>query len=194
MKAFRACLEAFWLSSFYFGLGIIIAGLAVNVIEVLTCLRQWYRPDHTHLANAFLLIMAILLLVWSILASKINNWSTGWELYYFYNLPSRRKALFFVLIPLGTTPQILIFFVARFVWKRYRLRPTSLSKVLQRMLKAWSFLIMWISLGFFVQLRSEISDVVGDSYAENEWGFGQVLAILALVPMFVEFGKNLDLG
>ncbi|KAM7182689.1 hypothetical protein V8F33_014107 [Rhypophila sp. PSN 637] len=46
-----------------------------------------------------------------------------------------------------------------------------------------------VCLGYFVQVRNDTSDLIGDKYAENEWGFGQILAVIAWIPTCVEFVK-----
>ncbi|EGO55139.1 hypothetical protein NEUTE1DRAFT_85234 [Neurospora tetrasperma FGSC 2508] len=50
-----------------------------------------------------------------------------------------------------------------------------------------SFVLVWLSLGFFHSLRQHAENLSGLSYAENEWGFGQVAAIVAWVPVFGQF-------
>jgi hypothetical protein len=49
-----------------------------------------------------------------------------------------------------------------------------------------SVVLMWVTLYFIVRIRSEVADLVGDEYAENEWGFGQILALMAWLPTIVD--------
>lgn len=50
-----------------------------------------------------------------------------------------------------------------------------------------SLVLVWFSLGFFMYLRQKVAALAGDSYKENEWGFGQVVAVVAWVPLLGQF-------
>lgn len=49
-----------------------------------------------------------------------------------------------------------------------------------------AFLVLWVSLGLWVQWRSEASDFAKASNTETEWGFGHILAVVASLPMVME--------
>ncbi|KAH7627884.1 hypothetical protein B0T09DRAFT_172678 [Sordaria sp. MPI-SDFR-AT-0083] len=51
-----------------------------------------------------------------------------------------------------------------------------------------SFGLVWVALSFFFYLRVRVEDLAGPSYAENEWGFGQIVAIAAWLPLFGQIG------
>ena len=46
---------------------------------------------------------------------------------------------------------------------------------------------MWLFLVSFTVLRARIIDVAGDSDKSNEWGFGQIVALAAWVPVILRF-------
>lgn len=52
----------------------------------------------------------------------------------------------------------------------------------------FKLLFAYCSLAFVVLYRYKISSVSGVSFQENEWGFGQVLAILTWLPTILDFG------
>jgi hypothetical protein len=45
----------------------------------------------------------------------------------------------------------------------------------------------WTLFAIFVDLRQRIQNAAGDSYQENQWGFGQVLAVGSWAPVIIEF-------
>ncbi len=55
---------------------------------------------------------------------------------------------------------------------------------------AWCFLLtgfMWAALVYFSFRRALMSFVAGESIQENQWGFGQVLALATWLPTVVDF-------
>ena len=51
-----------------------------------------------------------------------------------------------------------------------------------------------VILAFLWILRVNLQDLSGQDYSENKWGFGQVVALIVWVPLFLEvvyegFGK-----
>lgn len=212
IKAFRESLEMFWLSSSYFGFGIIVAGLVVNSTAgpsehtllfslfaaqlsttSLICLRFWYRPTHSCIADTWLVHLGVSLFAWAVgIRVRDSDQTTAWERYCFRPLPSYSWTTGFVYLSIAILPFYLFIAICIRYCKHRRLRWRSLHYVRA----AWeifiplsSFLLMWTSLWLFIQLRWEIISVVGDAYTDNVWGFGQILAVLALFPMLVEIGK-----
>lgn len=49
--------------------------------------------------------------------------------------------------------------------------------------------LMWVSLASFASLRNAIGVYSGPGYSENEWGLGQIMAIMAWLPMLVGCAK-----
>ena len=96
------------------------------------------------------------------------------------------------------------FFLTLFWRRRNKITNWSLYKmitgILGGLLVLGSFALLWISLGFFYYLRLKVEWLAGPSYAENEWGFGQIVAISAWLPLlgqiglvlFREFRQQLD--
>jgi len=51
----------------------------------------------------------------------------------------------------------------------------------------YGFASTWALFGIFLDLRERIKNAAGDSYQENQWGFGQVLAVGTWAPVIIEF-------
>ena len=62
-----------------------------------------------------------------------------------------------------------------------------LSGILGGFLVLTSLVLVWISLGFFMYLRQKVAELAGTSYKDNEWGFGQVVVVVAWVPLAGQF-------
>lgn len=63
----------------------------------------------------------------------------------------------------------------------------SVIHTLGALLVTASFGVMCTALFYFLHLRTRTAELAGDSYSENEWGFGQILALVAMMPLFVQF-------
>lgn len=50
-------------------------------------------------------------------------------------------------------------------------------------------LSLWVDVVAFVDIRAVVNRVAGESYSENEWGFGQIIAVTAWLPMVGQFFK-----
>ncbi|KAK3347528.1 hypothetical protein B0H65DRAFT_507598 [Neurospora tetraspora] len=72
-------------------------------------------------------------------------------------------------------------------WKLYKI----ITGILGGLLVICSFALVWIALGFFFHLRTKVESLAGPSYAENEWGFGQIVAIVAWGPLVAQIGMVL---
>jgi len=46
---------------------------------------------------------------------------------------------------------------------------------------------MFTYLAFFVQLRREFRDMLGDEWQDDEWGFGQLLAVFTWIPSMIDW-------
>lgn len=51
---------------------------------------------------------------------------------------------------------------------------------------AFVFFLMWIALGLFAWLRSEAIELTGPTNRDNDWTFGQIVAVMAWVPITIE--------
>lgn len=64
-------------------------------------------------------------------------------------------------------------------------------KLLRRcilVLTAWlAFVLMWVDLVIFVRSRGELNYAAGPSYQENKWTFGQIAAVMTLLPLLADF-------
>ncbi|KAK1782957.1 hypothetical protein QBC45DRAFT_175109 [Copromyces sp. CBS 386.78] len=67
-----------------------------------------------------------------------------------------------------------------------------LLKIMRFMEPATQTLIMismWVDVMAFIDIRAVASHVAGNSYSENEWGFGQIITVTGWLPMVVQFGR-----
>ncbi|KAK3955537.1 hypothetical protein QBC32DRAFT_34545 [Pseudoneurospora amorphoporcata] len=48
---------------------------------------------------------------------------------------------------------------------------------------------MWVDVMAFIDIRAVASHVAGESYSENEWGFGQTITVTGWLPMVVQFDR-----
>ncbi|KAK0622688.1 hypothetical protein B0T14DRAFT_553051 [Immersiella caudata] len=204
------CLEIFWVSSFYFGLGMTIAAVSITFIEeasehtvffsllgtlastsVLANLWPWYYRNcaHPHLAMIGLcLLCALLTVVGEAYVYMSSHWGNSFERNCFYRLPARGKVMGLLFFSRSVGWLVLVYTVLLWCAKRFLgWQLATLKSWLRYIVSLAAFLLLWISLGLFVQLRSEMTDYVEDSYAENDWGFGQILAVVAWLPTAVEF-------
>ncbi|KAF1829555.1 hypothetical protein BDW02DRAFT_651276 [Decorospora gaudefroyi] len=208
------CFGIFWLSSLYFSLCTVIASAAINFIEkgtihtmvfsflsalfstsVLLCLWPWYRRDVSSVGQHNIIVLTLVvetLLLLVIGAKRIHgiSWESPFELYCFSSLKFPDRVTHLSITVLCYIPFLLL--VALWRWHYLSKRPE------QKRWRYWgdalalvSFLLMWISLGYFIQVRAEMSTLVGQGYAENEWGFGQLLALLAWLPTLLESAQAL---
>jgi hypothetical protein len=49
------------------------------------------------------------------------------------------------------------------------------------------FMLMYIALGSFAAKRAITSEAAGPTLEENQWGFGQVMAIATWLPTVLDF-------
>ncbi|KAM7198212.1 hypothetical protein V8F20_006239 [Naviculisporaceae sp. PSN 640] len=211
-KRFNQSLDVFWTSSLYYGFCLLITSVSIAIItdnsehtvhfsflgslfslSVLGTLWPWYhnQAKHPHLAlTAFCLLYTLLLILAIYAVARGFNWNTTFELSCFYKLPTRGDVLRLMSVLLSSA--IFIFpFVVRFWFSkvvRKRQRP-GFSQTARSIFGLVSFVLLWVSLGVLIRLRAEMSKYSGKSYAENQWGFGQILAVVAWVPTFVEFAR-----
>jgi hypothetical protein len=67
-------------------------------------------------------------------------------------------------------------------WKLYKI----ITGILGGLLVLGSFALVCSALGFFMYLRHKVSTLAGETYADNEWGFGQIVAIVAWFPLVAQ--------
>lgn len=67
-------------------------------------------------------------------------------------------------------------------WKLYKI----ITGILGGLLVSGSFGLACAALWFFMHLRQRVETLAGDSYADNEWGFGQFVAIVAWFPLMAQ--------
>ncbi|KAI8943287.1 hypothetical protein NX059_001307 [Plenodomus lindquistii] len=46
---------------------------------------------------------------------------------------------------------------------------------------------MWLCLGWFIYFQARSADLSGEENRDNEWSFGQILALATWTPILVEF-------
>ncbi|KAK3896958.1 hypothetical protein C8A05DRAFT_20183 [Staphylotrichum tortipilum] len=52
-------------------------------------------------------------------------------------------------------------------------------------------LVMWVYFGLYQHVRADVLDRAGPTNRDNQWTFGQFVAVLAWVPVVTEFGYRL---
>jgi len=219
------CLKAYWISSFYFGLG---TGLATGILvyrgggkydrtfsslggifstSVLGSLWPWYRrslaPKTGHRQAAYLYIFVVMILFYCVpffldLTQKHRPQQlvSSFDKYCFSALDSW-SGKNFVAITVTSTIGGFIFVFASFQVIKGKLEPDDGRDHTPSILFAWamglySFCMMWTSLIFFWLVRSEVVGLVDETdFADNEMGFGQILAIVAWIPLLFEWLKVL---
>lgn len=201
--------------SAYFGLTLTVTGVIVSQLvnrsqhtvvfsflgsllctSVLFVLWPWHRRPRSHivLAEIFMVLMLALLTALAFTYSTGVDWdnaNTAFELCCLRYMPSMGKIS---TLMLATGSIVIIFLAFEIGWKVYRIlrkaETPSNSHIRDVIYSFIGFILLWLSLGFFVQARSEMGDfVLSDEFAENSWGVGQLLAVLAWLPTFMEFGK-----
>ncbi|KAF4977989.1 hypothetical protein FDECE_18284 [Fusarium decemcellulare] len=204
-------LEVFWVSSAYFALGLVFAGICVLAIEGgtehtavfvllgamiaisgLQALWPIYRPTcgHRWFAKGIIAALEVSVIIISIYVAQVRTWESDFELYCFHSLPAQHLISRILYLPIGITAFGLI--IAGLKWTR-KLPSGVREELLDYAIIVSGFLMMWFSLALFMHLRTQMGGLVGDSYAENEWGFGQVLAVVACLPTVAQFLAELFL-
>lgn len=74
------------------------------------------------------------------------------------------------------------------LWVSLSVRPCP-KIPFKTILAAMTMIPMWYSLYFLTIIRRDVNKLAGDSFSDNKWGFGQISAVLAWIPMLVEFGR-----
>ncbi|KAK3316798.1 hypothetical protein B0H66DRAFT_562209 [Apodospora peruviana] len=218
---FDRCLNAFWISSFYFALCTFIAAITITVAEnteantalyssfgaqfsgaVIGSLWPWYRnkSQRYHLVTFCLWLMVLSMAV-VFVTFKVAlyvpgdddrpsyifeaNCLSNVELETFSDILT--LVVWIMCLILAFTVLVLGILT---VWRAYSRRGPRRHLFLHMrwFVSLFSFGVLWYSFVSFVQVRSTMASFVDeDYYTENEWGFGQILAVVAWLPMFVEF-------
>lgn len=90
---------------------------------------------------------------------------------------------------------LLWVFVTAFLHTGFGISGVVHNRLIRRWRAVWSLgvawinlIIMWTIFFYFASLRIDIIHSAGASDAQNTWGFGQVLALGAWIPVVAEFG------
>ncbi|KAM7209415.1 hypothetical protein V8F06_014877 [Rhypophila decipiens] len=212
-KRLDKCLGIFWNSSFYFSLCILIASLSITYLSnnsehavyfsffgsiisvgVLGTLWPWYQSRCTHPHLALTGFSVLFILIAAISASSFSqkpSWETPFELWCFYEILQRSTARYLLLTPILTVSSMVVWWGSTFWYERLvrKRQQPFIARWARGAMSLTSFILLWVCLGYFIQLRTETSNLIGNSYAENEWGFGQILAVIAWIPTCAEFAK-----
>ncbi|KAJ4386914.1 hypothetical protein N0V85_007921 [Neurospora sp. IMI 360204] len=179
-RAFDDCLELFWSTCYVFAFTLVIAALTFNVVyrskghiysgyfgylgavhcvAVLLCLWPWFPGRTKYPVLTFSGLVALLLLV------------TGVSINFFSETKSPENKTTFESI-------------SRTAFSLY----LAVTGVLGGFLVLSSLTtIVWVFLVFLMYLRNKGRKLFGPSYAEDEWGFGQVVAVVAWMPLLGQF-------
>ncbi|KAM7215152.1 hypothetical protein V8F06_009470 [Rhypophila decipiens] len=212
-KFLDQCLGIFWISSFYFSLCMLVASLSITYLSnnpqhavyfsflgstfsvtVLGTLWPWYqsRCTHPHLAlTGFSLLSTLVAAISFSYSFRRTTWETRFELSCFYEIAKHSKVSQLLTVPITTLCALGIWLGFCFWFERLVIKPqrSLVGRLARGIVSVTSFILLWVCLAYFVQLRNATSYLIGSSYAENEWGFGQIPAVVAWIPTFAEFIK-----
>ncbi|KAF6803977.1 hypothetical protein CMUS01_14963 [Colletotrichum musicola] len=129
-------------------------------------------------------------------ATAINvNWGTNFELVCFHAMPGRYVASSLLYAPIGITALGLIIAALRQWYPRswplegILCRGTSSESKLLRWFYIGMLLLglsmMWVAFVVLWMLRTGMAAFTNESYEENDWGFGQIVAVVAWLPTVV---------
>lgn len=186
---------------------------AVHSVAVLLCLWPWFPGRTKYPVLTFSGLVALLLLVTGVSITFFSETKSpknkttfesvclegGQSTHYVQGLVK--------YTPYATLALIIFWGASLFVIRRIRLsfvskksdlditntNRTTLSLylavtgVLGGFLVLSSLAIVWVFLVFFMYLRNKVRKLSGPSYAEDEWGFGQVVAVVAWLPLLGQF-------
>ncbi|KAM7198213.1 hypothetical protein V8F20_006240 [Naviculisporaceae sp. PSN 640] len=199
------CFDIFFLSSFYFGLCFAIASIIITVasgntrynseltmttsqlssVIILTMgPKSIMRTRHPTLARSAGIMLLVLLLVTFGLQTT-SDWADTFESTCLKLVMKRSRIRVFrwVSVSLMTMPA-----PCYVVW--LCLRRLGLPHEVNGIAFTWlPFIAAVMCLMCFVELRVAMGDLVGDTYSENQWSIGQILAVTAWIPTFVQFVK-----
>lgn len=129
-------------------------------------------------------------------ATIVVHWGSNFELFCFHDLPARSVVSGLLYAPIGITALGLGTAALRQVYPpKWPLAGIiTPEKSDKSMLWRWVHLgmvflglaTMWVAFGVLWMLRTEMSGLTGESYQENEWGFGQIVAVVAWLPTAVD--------
>jgi hypothetical protein len=135
-----------------------------------------------------LLASSILLAMFAYSIPNHVDWEENFELFCFHSLKSRPFAETFPYAPMALVALGLLFLFLISFWPKtwVRVDVDRLEKWSLPLIAVLGFIIMWASLAILLRLRLEMADITGPSYQEADWGFGQVLAVVAWMPTLVQ--------
>ncbi|KAK3388590.1 hypothetical protein B0T20DRAFT_98518 [Sordaria brevicollis] len=195
----------------YFGyLGTVLS------VSVLVCLWPWYPGRYQYPRLTLCSILVLLLLVIGVSLTFVREVNSGDKTVFeklcletsfdmkrvasfehiqdaFQNAKSITYVQNFVkYTPYGTLALALLWVGALALiqiwrkkitrWKLYKFT----TGILSFLLVAGSFGLIGLSLSTFIYLRKEVQELAGETYADNEWGFGQFVAIIAWFPLVAQ--------
>lgn len=111
--------------------------------------------------------------------------------------PMRRDAIFKAVqatycLYLAGAVLGLVFSICDRRWRLDRYRLARAVKTYWRLVAAVPCVgVMWAYLGVYQSLRAEVLDRAGPTNRDNDWTFGQLVAVLAWAPVMLEFGYRM---
>ncbi|KAK3948212.1 hypothetical protein QBC32DRAFT_222495 [Pseudoneurospora amorphoporcata] len=187
---------------------------AVHSIAVLICLWPWFPGRHKYPALTFSGLLVLLCMMAAVSITFFNeakltaNKTTfearcleaGQSTHYVQHLVKYTPYAVFALILLWGGSLLIIRIRTPKMAYQQNLKHTDLTLylvltgILGGFLVLTSLVLVWLSLGFFMYLRQKVAELAGTSYKENEWGFGQVVAVVAWVPLLGQFSAIVICG
>ncbi|KAK3388589.1 hypothetical protein B0T20DRAFT_364733 [Sordaria brevicollis] len=178
---------------------------AVHSIAVLICLWPWFPGRHKYPALTFVGLLLLLCMMAAVSVTFFNeaklaaNKTTfearcleaGQSTHYIQHLVKYTPYAVFALILLWGGSLLIIKIRTPKLADKGKHEDLTLYLVLTGIFGGFlvltSLVLVWLSLAFFTYLRQKVGKLAGDSYRENEWGFGQVVAVVAWVPLLGQF-------
>jgi hypothetical protein len=116
------------------------------------------------------------------------GWDSNFETFCFHELGARPFARRLLYAPIGIASIGLILAVLRQIFpgeansRRWGWVYPTMAFL--------GFILMWLAFGALWFLRTQLGTIAGDTYQDDQWGFGQVIAVAAWLPSLVDIVRE----
>jgi hypothetical protein len=143
----------------------------------------------THLIQLCLGLLWILMLVLCAVIIKVK-WETRFEVFCFHRLNSRPVATGLLHAPIGLAFLVLVCAVLKKIFPGEKDSEWKPWAWVDPVVVFMGLVLMWLAFGILWVLRTQLGTVAGNTYRDNDWGFGQVAAVAAWLPTVVEIVRD----